>query len=338
MIWLCLRALAAVVSCVPFRWLRALGVPFAWLFGSVLRVRRGHVEASLARAGCTEPRSAALGMYRALGASVMELLWLARKPTSALAGVCELDPQSRLLLRDALEDGKGAVLAASHTGNWELAACAMARELDLLVVVKPISMRGFDAFMRRTREAHGLRLAYAGSEEALAPARETLALGGCVGMLIDQVPDREDHGIAVDFLGAGALADRAPAALAACTGAPLVVVAFQRTESGVHTVRVLRVIRPPPRDRRAWIEPATREATLALEEFVQRHPTEWLWLHRRWKIVSGASCRTPSKSPAALSRVASSSAPASTRMSERPKTPSTARAPRSSPSPSGASI
>jgi Kdo2-lipid IVA lauroyltransferase/acyltransferase len=275
-------------------------------------------------------------MYRALGASVMELLWLSRRPTAALAGVCALDPESQSLLGDALADGKGAVLAASHTGNWELAACALARALRLLVVVKPISMRGLDAFMRRTREAHGLKLAT--PLGAVVPSRETLDRGGCVAMLIDQVPERAGHGIPVDFLGARAMADRAPAALAACTGAPLVVVAFRRTVTGEHSVKVLRVLRPPPRDRRAWIEPATREATRALEGFVREHPSEWLWLHRRWKIVTGASCRTPSSSQADRFRVASSSAPASTRTSPRPKTPSTAPAPRSSRSPSGVSI
>src|ERR1700722_9500459 len=225
MIELCLGAFAAVVACVPFRWLRALGLPFAWLFGSVLRVRRAHVVAALAKAGAGDPGSVALGMYRALGASVMELLWLSRRPTEALADVCSLDPGSRGLLYDALAGGRGAVLAASHTGNWELAACTMARALDLLVVVKPISMRGFDAFMRRAREAHGMKLAR--PEGALASAQETLARGGCVAMLIDQVPEREGPAVPVDFLGAPALADRAPAVLAACTGAPLVVVAFR---------------------------------------------------------------------------------------------------------------
>jgi KDO2-lipid IV(A) lauroyltransferase len=336
MIEIGLGALAAVVASFPFRWLRALGVPFAWLFGSVLRIRRAHVEASIARSGCPVPRRAALGMYRALGASVMELLWLSRRETGSLGDVCKLDPSSRRLLLDALLDGKGAVLAASHTGNWELAACALARSLDLLVVVKPISMGGFDVFMRRAREAHGLRLAR--PEGALAPARETLARGGCVGMLIDQVPARESNGIPVDFLGAPALADRAAASLAACTGAPLLVVAFRRTETGEHAVHVLSVMRPPARDRCAWIEPATRRASLALEEFVRAYPTEWLWLHRRWKLTKRASCRTSSSSQDDRFRVASSSGRASTRTSPRPRTPSTARGPRSSLSPSGESI
>ena len=277
-----LGALAALVSRgVPFRHLRALGVPLAWIVGSALRVRRAHVEASLERAGCLAPRRTARAMYRSLAASVMELLWLAHRPTAALSGVCTLDPASRAALDDARRLGKGVVLAASHTGNWELAACSVAKELDLLVVVKPIAARGLDAFMTRARQAHGLGLAR--GEGALGPARSVLARGGCVAMLIDQVPEKEGHGIPIHFLGASALADRTPAALAASVGAPLVVVAFRREPSGGHVIEVLTVLHPPPRERRAWVLRATREATTVLDAFVRRHPSEWLWMHRRWR-------------------------------------------------------
>jgi KDO2-lipid IV(A) lauroyltransferase len=293
MVELCLGAWAAVVARFPFRWLRWLGLPLAWAVGSMLRVRRAHVESALKRAGCDAPARTARAMYRALGTSVMELLWLSRHPTAGLAEICALDPASRAMLDDALAEGKGAVLAASHTGNWELAACSMAEVLDLHVVVKPIAMQGFDRFMTRARRAHGLGLAP--PEGALARAREVLSRRGCVAMLIDQVPEEGSRGVAVDFLGATALADRAPAALAASTGAPLVVVAFRRTRGGAHTIEVLDVLYPPPRGRRVWTHDATRRATLALERFVRRHPSEWLWMHRRWRAPRAApSCPRPS--------------------------------------------
>jgi KDO2-lipid IV(A) lauroyltransferase len=281
MIECALGLLARVVSRFPFRWMRAFGVPLAWLFGSVLRVRRAHIEKALERGECAEPKRLANRVYRSLSAGVMELLWLSRRPTEALIEVAALEPESRCALNGALAGGRGAVLAASHTGNWELAACVMARSLDLLVVTKPIREKGFDRFMRKARTAHGLGLVP--PEGALIPAREALARGGCVAMLIDQVPEFEGRGVPIEFLGARALADRAPAALAACNGAPLVVVAFRRDERGRHVIRVLRVLSPPSRDRRAWIAHATREASAALEAFVRAYPSEWLWLHKRWR-------------------------------------------------------
>ncbi len=102
-------------------------------------------------------------------------------------------------------------------------------------------------------------------------------------MMIDQVPASPRHAVTVEFLGAKAHADRAAAALAAASGAPLVVAASRRDERGRQVLQVLDVLLPPHRATRAWIERATRDATSALEAFVRRHPSQWLWLHRRWK-------------------------------------------------------
>jgi Kdo2-lipid IVA lauroyltransferase/acyltransferase len=275
-----LRLIALVVARLPFRWLGVLGAALGWLVGSVLRIRRAHVERSLGRAKCANPRGAAREMYRALGASVMEIFWFSRRPPGELRSVCSLDETSKLRLAEARARGKGLVLAASHTGNWELAACAMAKELDLSVVVKPIATRGVEAFMTDARRSHGLGLLQPGG--ALASAREILARGGSVAMLIDQVPEREGHGDPVEFLAANALVDRAPAALSAATGAPLVVVAFRRDAAKRHAVEVLRVLDPPPRRRGEWTRWATREATSTLEAFIRRFPSQWLWMHRRW--------------------------------------------------------
>lgn len=134
-------------------------------------------------------------------------------------------------------------------------------------------------------------------------------------MMIDQVPASCRHAVRVDFLGRGAWSDRAPAALAARSGAPLVVAAFRRRDDGDHVLHVLSVLWPPVRARRAWIDRATVEATRALERFVREVPSQWLWLHRRWRdprspvvdrgageATLGAQCKILSSSRATNSR------------------------------------
>ena len=71
-----LSAIAALVGLVPFGDLAALGAPLAWLAGGWLRIRRGHVEACLGRAGVRDPPGVAAAMYGSLATGVMELLWL----------------------------------------------------------------------------------------------------------------------------------------------------------------------------------------------------------------------------------------------------------------------
>jgi Kdo2-lipid IVA lauroyltransferase/acyltransferase len=283
-----LRLLAFVVGLWPWRALASLGRGLGWLVGSVLRIRRGHVVDSMRIAGVAEPEVAANAMYASLGRSALEFLWLARHGERALANVV-VDEASRPAWGEALAKGRGVVVAATHTGNWDLAACAIARDVELLVVTKHLSQASVDRFWQSTRARLGVRLADASG--AMARAREALGRGGAVAMMIDQVPASERHALAVEFLGRPALADRAPAVLAAAAGAPLVVAASRADDSGRQVLHVLAVLEPPARSSRgahAWVGEATASSAQALDAFVRAHPSQWLWLHRRWRGVDPA--------------------------------------------------
>jgi Kdo2-lipid IVA lauroyltransferase/acyltransferase len=244
-----------------------------------LRIRRAHVVQSMARAGVADPNRAASAMYRALGISAVEFLFLgADRHSNARA---DIEGASRDSLAAARSLGRGVVIAASHTGNWDLAACAIAKQLPLLVVTKRLKIRWIDAFWQNTRARLGVRLCEAAG--AMSVARAQLAADGAVAMMIDQVPNKRSHAAEISFLGEPAFVDRAPATLAARSHAPLVVSAARRLKDGSHQLAVLDVIVPPERAGKAWIEDATLRATKALEKFVIENPSEWLWMHRRWR-------------------------------------------------------
>ncbi|HEY3818944.1 MAG TPA: lysophospholipid acyltransferase family protein [Polyangiaceae bacterium] len=286
---------------------RLLGALLGWLAGSVLRIRRGHVEASMRAAGIAGVPAEARAMYASLGASAVEFLWMALRGPTALGRV-RFDDASRARWEGALGQGRGVVVAASHTGNWDLAACAVAREVELLVVTKHLRVRWLDRFWQSTRARLGVRLSDA--DGAIARSRAVLRRGGVVAMMIDQVPLAPSHASPVPFLGRTAATDRAPAALAASARVPLVVAAFRRDEAGAQVLQVLDVVPVPARPSRAWVLETTRSATAALDAFVRAHPSQWLWLHRRWKpmLARTSPCRPPirSSSPAAASPAASS--------------------------------
>jgi KDO2-lipid IV(A) lauroyltransferase len=304
---LALRALAAFIGRLPWRALGPIGAVLGWLAGSVLGIRRGHVEAAMDAAGIASSRRSARAMYRALGRSAVELLWLGGRAARGEAHA-RIDAASIGPWREAIGGGRGVVIAASHTGNWDLAACTMAREVDLLVVTKRLSVGSIDRFWQSTRAAHGVRLADA--RGAVREVRDVVRCGGAVAMMIDQVPDARSRALVVDFLGRPALVDRAPAVLAAACGVPLVVAASRRNEAGEQTLHVLEVLVPPLRGRRAWIDEATVAATRCLDRFVRAYPDQWLWLHRRWKHLDQSQrvgtlpppCTIRSSSPGVASR------------------------------------
>ncbi len=273
------RALAWLVGLLPHRALSPLGAFIAFLAFDLLRIRRRHVLHALQRAGLGGTK-VARASYRSLGIGIFELLWLAGRPELRLTDIARVEGWSRF--EEAKSLGKGVVVATAHTGNWDLAACACATRTPLSVVTKRLSSHGLDAFWQGTRRRRGLEL-LSPEGSVFEAVRQRLSRGDSVALLIDQDPERTTSVVAASFLGETALCDTLPAVLAARTGAPIVLAFPRRDERGHHVVEVVDVLTPPERAGPQWIADATRAMAEALDAFVRKHPTQWMWLHRRWK-------------------------------------------------------
>jgi Kdo2-lipid IVA lauroyltransferase/acyltransferase len=292
-----MRAVSACVGQLPWRWMRAVGALLGAIAGSVLRIRRAHVERALHRAALPGPCQPA-HVYSSLGAGLCEILWLAGRPVDELDGRWRFAPGAAERFDAAAAMGRGVVVATAHVGNWDLAACATASWLSrrggaLHVITKRLSWRSLDAYWHGLRAARGVVLLDA--RGAWGPARAALGAGGAVAMLVDQVPERSSGVATFPFLGEDARHDLAPATLAARAGAPIAVALSHRDEDGAHVLDVVDVL-DPPSPRRADIVAATQRVSAAVERFVRAHPEQWLWLHRRWK---GAAVRRGGQEPTA---------------------------------------
>src|SRR6266542_3122671 len=283
-----LNLLARTVALLPWSWLRRLGAAVGAFAGSILRIRRRHVERSIRRAGLADPPAAARAMYSSLGTALLEFLWIAGR------GV---PPESCVRLTErasaALRRYRGAlIVATAHTGNWDLLACVAAREhVPLTVITKRLSVRWLDRFWHGVRRLQGIELL---SGEALfARASGALARGRAVALLIDQAPERSSAAIEANFMGQRARCDLMPALLAARTRVPLALALGRRTTDGRHELDIPLVLEPPLGPSRAWVERATCDLQSQLEQFVRAHPSQWLWLHRRWKRFHVRTCHAP---------------------------------------------
>jgi KDO2-lipid IV(A) lauroyltransferase len=282
-----MRALAWAIARLPWGWMRLFGAALGLLAGTLLRIRRRHVEASLRAASL--PVGTAPRVYASLGAGVFELLWLAGRPAQALDARFTMSPEGAAALARAASLGHGAVVATAHTGNWDLTACAAARWLAreqrgavLTVVTKRLSWEALDRYWQHLRAERGVALVDA--HGAAAAVREALGAGGVVALLVDQAPERASGVATLPFLGRPAKHDLAPALLAARARAPLLVMLGHRTADGRHRLELVEEIAPADlRSGRLAAERAAARIAVALERFVREHPEQWLWLHRRWK-------------------------------------------------------
>ncbi|NOU29208.1 MAG: lysophospholipid acyltransferase family protein [Polyangiaceae bacterium] len=265
-----LRVTAALVALWPRAVALAWGRVLGFIAGSVLRIRRRHVDEAMRIAGVHG--AAAPRMYRNLGYSLAELFWFAgRRRDVAEHAVFREGDEAKL--RALLAEGP-VVFAGAHTGNWELASFRLAQEAPLAVLAKAQHWAAGNGFIDGLRASYGVQVL-----RSLDAAAAAVRGGRSVVLVTDQVPARTRDGDLVPFLGRPARVDRSPAALAARLRKPLVVVAARR-EGPRQIVHVLAVLEPRGA---AGVVAATREATRLLGAFVLSHPESWMWLHRRWK-------------------------------------------------------
>ena len=184
--------------------------------------------------------------------------------------------------REALSPGTGAVVVTGHLGNWEMGAAALAaRGVEVDAVVQVQRNRRFDADLRGTREALGIRVVP--KQEAPRGVLAALRAGRVAALVADQNVLRA--GVFVDFFGVPASTARGPAVFALRTGAPLWAGVALRIPGRRARYRV--VMKPVEAELTGNdAEDAlslTRAHTALLEEWIRESPEQYFWQHKRWK-------------------------------------------------------
>lgn len=204
------------------------------------------------------------------------------------------------------EGGKGAgiVFVTGHFGHWEV----LARALGLLgypvnIQARKIDNPRLDSYVRTLRKTGGRRVL--DSHSGLLSMLRLLRSGENIGVLIDR--DARWHGIFVQFFGRPASTPRTAARLCIRTGAPAVLVCAQRIEGeNRFRIRCVDVVTPRTEaDEKRETRRITQRLTGGLERLVRDCPSQWLWLHRRWKTTprryTGAKARHLGVPPTAAS-------------------------------------
>jgi phosphatidylinositol dimannoside acyltransferase len=189
------------------------------------------------------------------------------------------------IVRDAMAQGRGVIMALPHVGSWEWGGAWLALEdMPMTAVVERVeSERLFEWFVAQRAEM-GLTAVPLGDGSSAVILR-TLKAGGLVGLVSDR--DLVGNGIEVEFFGETTTMPAGPATLALRTGAQLVTGA---------------VYSGPGRDHRALVQPpldTTRQGSLRqdvsrltqgiatrFEGLIRQAPDQWhvfqpLWLADR---------------------------------------------------------
>lgn len=277
-----LKLASGLLGLVSFRVARQLG---RW--GGRLAWRRGAggqvVPGNLARLGVEPTRAqevvASYGEYWA------ETLWLSPR---RLPGI-----RSRLTIEGlehyerAHAEGKGAIYALPHVGNWEYAAILpWSLGKRVIAVAEALPDRAITDWFTKTRSMVGIEIVLAdGSRGTMQSLLRGLGEGAGVALLSDR--DVTGSGIEVEFFGEATRLPSGPVALALSTGVAVLPAACFSTPTGHHLVFHPPLEIPPAEERQERVRLGVQSMAVELEKLIGRNPIQWHLLQPNWPSDPG---------------------------------------------------
>ena len=152
---------------------------------------------------------------------------------------------------------------------------------DIYSVARPLDNKFISRWLYGVRQREGQRIV--DKKGASQWMGEIVARGATLAFIADQDAGRK--GIFVDFFGRKASTYKSIGLLAITNNMPICVGYSRRVGDGFFfEMGLTRIIMPEEwadkEDPLRWV---TAEYTKAIEDFVREDPTQYWWLHRRWK-------------------------------------------------------
>jgi len=181
----------------------------------------------------------------------------------------------------ALENGKGAIILTAHFGNWELSSLAGALSgYPQDVFVRAQKHSKLNELLNNYRMLGGRHVITkgVGTKQIIKTLRENRV----VSILTDQ--DGGQSGYLVEFFGRLASTPAGAISFALRMGSKVLPHFIIRQKGPSHT----SVVEPAmelhhQQDKEIDIQKNLQQFTNVLADYITKYPTNWLWLHKRWK-------------------------------------------------------
>lgn len=182
-----------------------------------------------------------------------------------------------------VNEGRGAILLTAHMGNWELLVRYGATlGPPLSVIRKDLKLSVFQKLWLRLRNGGEQEV---GTIQSARRAAVHLKNGGLLGVVLDQHA-AESKAIVRPFFGRGASTSTGAVRLARHLNVPILPAVCVRTADEHHEIRFGQPIWIAKSDQRMSDIVGGVDACLRwTESAISATPSQWLWIHRRWKSV-----------------------------------------------------
>lgn len=278
-----LRFFCALVNVIPYALAMALARGFGWIGFHVVRFKRARtlerIRSVFPEKSPRECRVIAVRSLQNVLQTGVEMMRAPKLDRAWMDRYVKDGSHYKGLLQEFVDEGKGVVIMVPHSGNWYMAAWAMAKYgLPLFAIAARQRNPKLNAWMNR--QYGDIEVLDRDNRSTLIQIHQRLRDGRAFAILPDlrvRTPDVE-----VDFLGGRANVSHAGAAFAVNSGCPIVLAVMTR-ENGRHVFHYLKALRPDPAaDKKEETRRLTREALKLLSDEIVKHPGDWYWYNKRW--------------------------------------------------------
>ncbi len=283
MIYTSMKVLSAILCALPYRLQYGIGYilgQLGWLFTPQKRKRLAIGQILFCRItdDIKEAKRIAKASVTRFGRMIVDVLRYPEIKDGKYKEMFTMD--GREYLEDAKKDGKGAIVIALHSGNWELLGGILASEGYPLISVAMQQQGDADRFINEYRTMMHQHVTY---KTGVREMVKELQKGSFIGLIMDQDPG--DQGQLVPFFGYETLTPVGPAAMARMQDVPIIPITIRFDEyTEKHEITVHSPIYVDKTDdRKRDIAVTLTTLNEWLEDYIRRYPEDWFWLHNRWK-------------------------------------------------------
>jgi KDO2-lipid IV(A) lauroyltransferase len=180
--------------------------------------------------------------------------------------------------QEAMDIGKGLIVAAPHCGSWEMLNLYLHSKGEAAILYKPSKFPEIDAMLLDKRRRGGAEMVPA-TGTGLRRMFKLLKEGLFVALLPDQEPSR-GGGQFAPFFGIEALTGVLLPRMARRTGAPVIFAVCERRKGGRYCVHLFKP------DESIYSE-NMREALTAvnhcIEQCIEVDTEQYLWAYKRFR-------------------------------------------------------
>lgn len=183
----------------------------------------------------------------------------------------------------ARDRGRGVLVLTGHLGAWELSSFFHSLAgYPMGMVIRRLDNPLVDAMVNRTRCLHGNSVLH--KDDFARGLIGAMRAGETVGILMD-TNMTPPQGVFVPFFGVTACTASGLARVALKTGAAVLpgFLVWEEAEGQYVLHFGPELTLASTGDAEADALENTARFTAVLEDAIRRYPTQWLWMHRRWK-------------------------------------------------------